>query len=157
MNISLRRKEENDFTFIKRLYAEVKSLELNAGQWPVELRTQIIDMQFAAHELHYTNNLLNCEDSIILFENNPVGRLILGRSEKFINIADIILLPEFQRKGIGNFIIQIVIDDANKSGKTVTLNVSKNNRAINLYSRLGFKISHQTEADYKMIYTKNIS
>jgi ribosomal protein S18 acetylase RimI-like enzyme len=157
MDISLRKQVDTDLIFIKRLFDEVKSYELNAGQWQDELRKQILDMQFSAHELHFKNNLSNGEDSIILFEGNPVGRLILDRSDNDINLADIIILPEYQGKGIGKFVIEKIINESDTSGKTITLIVSKNNRAMNLYSKLGFKISHQTETDYCMIYSSNRS
>ena len=62
-------------------------------------------------------------------------------------------LKGYQNQGIGTKLIQEILSKAEKSKKLVYLRVLKtNNKAQNLYKRLGFLIEEQTETHIIMIY-----
>ena len=56
------------------------------------------------------------------------------------NLAQIQLLEEFCGRGIGTLLIRELLERALRDGKTVSLSAVRNNRAIELYKRLGFRI-----------------
>jgi len=64
-------------------------------------------------------------------------------------IHKIYLLPSIQKKGIGRYLIDTVIDMAKKANqKSVLLNVNKyNENAIGFYRRMGFEIVKSEEND----------
>jgi ribosomal protein S18 acetylase RimI-like enzyme len=63
-----------------------------------------------------------------------------------VKIHKIYILPTHQRKGLGKMLIDQCINFTNDSDITkITLNVNRNNKAINFYQHLGFEISHQRD------------
>ncbi len=55
-------------------------------------------------------------------------------------VTNIAVLPEFRRRGIGNKLLQYVIDDCNAELEFISLEVRvSNNAAISLYKKLGFE------------------
>jgi ribosomal protein S18 acetylase RimI-like enzyme len=152
MNITLRATADSDLELIRKLFYENKAIELNTEMWPQKIRDQILEMQFNAHEAKYSVSTKNKEDSILLYNNEQVGRIIIERTDSVINLSDIMIFPHFQGMGIGSYVIQKFINESVKSGCIFTLTVSKINRAHGLYSKLGFTISEQTDTDFKMIY-----
>jgi ribosomal protein S18 acetylase RimI-like enzyme len=65
-------------------------------------------------------------------------------------LKEIYLDPPFHRLGIGTRVMQIVIDEAQRQSKAVTLGVVKINPARRLYERLGFRITHDDEYKFYM-------
>lgn len=55
-----------------------------------------------------------------------------------------------QNRGIGTAILRELKDKAPREGKTLTLDVMKNNRSRALYERLGFRVIEQTNHKLKM-------
>jgi ribosomal protein S18 acetylase RimI-like enzyme len=53
-------------------------------------------------------------------------------------------------RGIGAAVLTRVIHEAAREGRDVTLGVVKVNRALRLYERLGFRITHEDERKYYM-------
>ena len=88
---------------------------------------------------------------IIILNNKEIGVYVVHNTENgdlFIN--EISLLKEYQNKGIGTEILEKQIEK-NKIKKVRTiLQVFKNNKAKNLYERLGFRIYNETETHYQM-------
>ena len=61
------------------------------------------------------------------------------------------VVPEFQNKGIGTLLIRKLLSSYRKYGVTiVSLSVSKNNRSVNLYTRVGFQVISGRKDDYVM-------
>jgi ribosomal protein S18 acetylase RimI-like enzyme len=63
------------------------------------------------------------------------------RSQQILRLADIALLPEQRNSGIGTTLIQGILAAAAGTGSVVQLHVLHNNRAFNLYQRLGFRVA----------------
>jgi ribosomal protein S18 acetylase RimI-like enzyme len=65
-------------------------------------------------------------------------------------LNELVILPEFQGRGIGSSLLQEIIEDANNRGMPVRLQVLKANRALKLYERLGFVKNGETETHFQM-------
>ncbi len=152
-DILLKKRTENDSEFFMRLFAEIKSSELRLDTWPEPIRTQMIRMQFNAYERCMNTEFPNNIDYLILYQSEKAGRLQLNNDEMGIRIINISLVPAYRNKGIGAKIISDLMLEANQKNKQVLLDVDKINRALNLYSRLGFKIVQENEIRYSMAYT----
>ena len=86
---------------------------------------------------------------IIILDGRQIGVLathITDNEDFFIN--EINLLKEYQGKGIGTKILSDILN--NNLDRRIILQVFKDNPAINLYKRLGFKIYNETETHYQM-------
>lgn len=75
---------------------------------------------------------------LVKYEHEPVGLLKFQEQDSQVDILQLQILPTFQGKGIGSFLIEYVFDIARKLSKSVTLKVLKNNPAKRLYERYGF-------------------
>jgi len=94
-----------------------------------------------------------CILSVIEYDNHPVGRFRVLRNEKDIMLAGIQLLPEYQNKGIGTYLVEQLKQEAEQMGIPLLLNVAKDNpNAQRLYERLGFSLIGQDEKEYHMEY-----
>lgn len=77
---------------------------------------------------------------VITYGDEDVGRLRVVRNNDSIYVGGIQILPEFQGKGIGTAIFTDLIEESNKTGLPITLEVHDVNvDAIKFYKRLGFK------------------
>lgn len=94
------------------------------------------------------------EYNVIMYDGEKVGyyKETYCEDEAKIEIDDLYIFQEYRNKGIGSEIFKMIL---NRAQKPVFLYVFvKNYRAINLYFRMGFKITevvHDTR--YVMEYT----
>ena len=86
------------------------------------------------------------DDTKMVIINDSIAGIFLVRNfEDGVLIDEIYLYDEYRNKGIGTNLINSV------KNKNVYLWVYKNNeKAINLYTKLGFKVIDETETRYKM-------
>jgi GNAT superfamily N-acetyltransferase len=114
---------------------EMDLVDWNAAQKEVFLR-----MQFRAQDRFYRENYPGVEYSIILKDDQPVGRLYVRRQREDIHLMDIALLPPHRQMGIGSFLINQILDEAARNNLPVTIYVERFNPALHLYQRLGFRL-----------------
>ncbi len=137
-NYQLRAAVPDDRTFQKQLYTTTREDEMNAAQFPPEMRETFISMQFHAQTTHYTQHYPAAQWSIIECEGVRVGRIIVHRADDHLNILDIALMPEFRGRGIGTALLERIFDEARSKQLPVRLMALTGERAIKLYHRLGF-------------------
>lgn len=95
----------------------------------------------AFHLKDWTQN----RPSIIRYNGIPIGTLLETETDGRLGIGRFFILPEYQNKGIGTFLLQSLLQKADESGMIVQLAYLKGNRAESLYSRNGFQLVRQTE------------
>ena len=149
-SLTLRPVRADDEAFLYELYCSTRREELSA--WALEDAQQesFLKLQFKARTRHYEIAFAGADDNIILCDESPIGRVLVFRSAIEIRLVDIELLPEHRGRGIGSSSVRVLCEEARAAGKLVTLHVAKTNRAARLYERLGFSITSDTGADYKM-------
>ena len=93
----------------------------------------------------------NFEDAkIIYFDDEKIGLLKTTEKEFEIEVVQIQLDPKYHGKGLGNKIMQSIIEQAKAKNKTIFLSVLKANPAKKLYDRLGFLTEKETENSFEM-------
>lgn len=86
---------------------------------------------------------------IITYEDKEIGILELNELDQRIDVVELEILPEYQRKGIGTQILQDIIDEYVEKGKRIGIGCFKINRdAKRLYERLGFNLIKETTTHY---------
>lgn len=98
-------------------------------------------------------------------EGEPVGaawlRLLTGDQRGYGYISDsipeltIALLPEYRGQGIGTRLLEALVAAASQKSDAISLSVSAENPAIQLYARLGFAIIALREESYVMSLALN--
>ncbi len=132
-SFSLRPASDEERPFLERLYLSAQKPLLEG--LPDFSEERLIE-RFRA--------LLVIDDvQIIVSDDQDVGWVQLTRGPDAIDLAQLHIMPDFQKKRIGTTIIQRVLDEASSAGKKVTLAVLKGNRAVSLYKRLGFKVNDE--------------
>ncbi|MFN6537498.1 hypothetical protein FACHB389_13480 [Nostoc calcicola FACHB-389] len=143
MHINLRSIKEVDFDFIYNVTkAAMQSyVELTWGSWvDNEQRVWIYaSIDLSTHR-------------IIQFEGKDVGCLAIEYYPSHIQLTKLYLLPNFQRYGIGTFILRQLITEAKEKEKPLQLRVLAVNPARKLYEREGFIIQAQTNERIYMKY-----
>lgn len=90
----------------------------------------------------------------IICEGKIVGSFLITNNHDTHLIDEIYLESDYRGKGIGTKVIKNIISSIDDN---VYLWVYKNNKAVNLYKRLGFKIINTTETRYYMEYKKSLN
>ena len=64
---------------------------------------------------------------IITYEGKPIGTVATIESEDCIEVGQFFILPDYQNKGIGTYLLKRILDKADQLGRTVTLKFLNNN------------------------------
>jgi ribosomal protein S18 acetylase RimI-like enzyme len=121
---------------------------MNETSWSLRpARAEDYDFLFTLHEAtmrEYVERVWGWDDEeqakIIQAENHDIGLLVVEEEEGAIRLAEIELLPAWQRRGIGASIVGGLMKEATTAGKPLTLRVLHVNKGARaLYERLGFR------------------
>ena len=81
---------------------------------------------------------------IVACDGTPCGYLRVEDRAGDIHVREIVLRPDFQGRGIGSALLRAVIERARARGVPVRLGTFHQNRALDLYRRLGFRETGRT-------------
>lgn len=142
--ISFRKVEDNDLAFL------VKLRKLSMGK---HLAFSGLVNTSESHVKSVKENFY--ESQIILRDRKPIGLLkmavvALNNTSKSLHIKQFQLLPAYQNKGIGSYVLLVVKKRALLMQLPITLNVLKSNPAKTLYIRNGFQIEGKSRLEFKM-------
>ena len=144
---TLRVSTPDDQDFLFSVYASTRNEELSLSGWDENQMRSFLEMQFRAQSQQYALCYPEADSSVILFDDRPVGRLLIDRTGPDITLVDIALLPEYRNRSIGTALIQSLLDEATGAKKNVALHVLRGSAAARLYERLGF-----TKVDEDAVY-----
>ncbi|HJQ26456.1 MAG TPA: GNAT family N-acetyltransferase [Blastocatellia bacterium] len=151
VSVTTRAARAEDEEFLFALYASTRRDEMAVWGWPAAQQEMFLRMQYRALQQRYAAERDLSDHRIILRDEVPVGRLLVVRSADEIRLADIALLPEHRRLGIGAALIGGLQDEAARRGLPLRLHVARDNHdAARLYQRLGFIIKGDTGSHFKM-------
>jgi ribosomal protein S18 acetylase RimI-like enzyme len=138
---SLRAAELTDVAFLKLVHhLTLREHISKIWGWNEELQDQFLIKDFESGRIQ-----------IIKAFGKDVGYLILNVGKDAIHIVDILILPQFQNRGLGSEIIKNLMAKTRDDGLLLKLGVFKvNERAKKLYENLGFKIIEETATHFMM-------
>lgn len=138
--LTLRPKLESDTSFLIALYETSREEEMQFIEWHNEDdRKAFFQMQFNAQKLHFDTNYENLDYDIIQYNNTDIGRLILYRTEENLHCVDIIIAPEYRKKGIGTVVMQRIEKELDEKNITSTLYFEKTKPYLEgIYGKYGF-------------------
>jgi ribosomal protein S18 acetylase RimI-like enzyme len=148
--VALRPIRDDDEPVLLRVYASTREQELAPVPWSAEQKASFLAMQFAAQSAHYAEHYAGMTADVVLIDGEPAGRLLVARWRAEIRIVDIALLPQFRGRGAGGELLAELIDEATEMGKRLSIHVERDNRALSLYERLGFRPVGETGVYLRM-------
>lgn len=96
------------------------------------------------------------EDSLIIcIEQAQVGLLKLSKFPQRMHVRQLQIMPEHQRKGIGQKVLCAIKKQAKRLNLPITLNVLLENPAKELYLREGFEVISSNDLEFQMRYVVN--
>lgn len=140
-----------DAPALYRIYAAVRAADFQHLGWNAAQLQPLLEMQFAAQQTAYRRYA----DAIfyqVCWQGEAVGNLYLQPCAHHIHVMDIALVPDFQSRGLGTALMAAVMQYARSQGKGVRLRVSRHNRAMDWYGRLGFHATDAAAMDVEMQY-----
>lgn len=140
-NLTPRPETPADEDFLRRLYASTRSEEMALVPWTDAQKTAFLNQQFDLQRHHYRTHYPSADFWVIQREGGQLaGRWYVQRDGECFRLIEASLLPEYRGLGIGTHLLQTLQAQAAAAGKPIQLHVIKNNRAHNLYIRLGFRM-----------------
>lgn len=107
----------------------------------------------ARHLRQFSESIARGHISIIEVEGKRVGMIQMLDHSDAVEIAEIQIDPSHQNRGVGTSVVKGVISNASGLGRDVRLSVGlMNQKAIELYERLGFSSVGQSETHCHMKY-----
>ncbi len=130
---SLRKAKKEDFDFLRTLHRlTLKPYVEEIWGWDETFQLKIFRDRFNPEKIQ-----------IVQSSGKDIGVLEIEKKEKEIFLANFLLLPDYQNKGIGSQILKDIIHEAN--GLPITLSVLRPNPAKKFYERLGFVPTFEDE------------
>jgi ribosomal protein S18 acetylase RimI-like enzyme len=100
----------------------------------------------------HSENFKPDKTTLLLYEGREVGLLESEERADSLFIQSLLLVPEFQGKGIGTALLNEFITKALAVDKPVRLDVLQVNKsALKLYQKLGFTIQNTTELTFQLV------
>lgn len=89
---------------------------------------------------------------ILTIDGGAAGAISTVEREGELNLANLHLLPIYQRRGLGTLLVHQVQARATAAGRPLTTQVLKTNPALAFYERLGFRIRDEQGLRYRLIW-----
>lgn len=137
---SLRPATSADFSFLRELHRQtLRPYVEQIWGWDEQQQENLLRERFAPEKLQ-----------VIQIAGKDTGILQVETKPNEVFLANILLAPEFQKRGLGRKIVSDVVEQAKVRGLPVALTVLKPNPAKRLYERLGFQVTKEDEVRYFM-------
>ncbi|MBB3112002.1 ribosomal protein S18 acetylase RimI-like enzyme [Paenibacillus phyllosphaerae] len=154
--MQLVRMDHPDEELLFGMYAAVyrRSFE----QWGLGERetNQILQLQYRAKSMSYRNQYPQAIDFLIDLDNEAAGIAIVHEGTTLLSLIDLMVLPHFQRLGLGTQVIRLLQSEAQQRDIPVKLHVDvSNTNAYNWYVRMGFEEVSSTLTHHEMIWNPN--
>lgn len=150
-SVTLRAATPDDRDFLLAVFASTREDELAVLSADTQ-RQAFINLQFHAQQQSYSACHPAAENSIILLEGRPIGRMLVDRTAEAILLVDIAILNDYRNRRVGSSLIRSLMDDASAARKAVRLSVYKMNPALRLYERLGFSRTADDGVYFEMMW-----
>jgi len=149
--IKLRPAVDADRELLFAVYCSTRRAEVAAFGWDETQQDAFLEMQFTSRASAYKMQFPDAEHSVILFDEAPAGTLIVNRTKHSISLTDIAVLPEYQKNGIGTYVVEQLKGEAARSDMPLVLRVDKTNAAVKrFYERLGLAVTREAQILYEM-------
>jgi len=87
---------------------------------------------------------------IITYDGKSIGTISITKNEDHIELGLFFILPAYQNKGIGTYLMKPVLDEADRLNQVVKVAYLVNNPVESLYIRHGFQVTGYTDTHKHM-------
>ena len=149
--VMLRSTSDNDSEQLYRLFTASRTDLMTAiADWDEVQQNTFMHFQFKTQQDQYHNNFPEARFDVIIEQGNIIGNLYIAELDKEIRLVDIALLPKKRNLGIGQSLLQDLLDESTGLFKPMILHVQQGNPAFYLYQRLGFIVTDEQDIYRRM-------
>jgi len=103
-----------------------------------------VHLQFKAREQALGSKFPSGDDRVVEFDGAPIGRFWATCDWSAFHVADLSILPEHQRRGVGTKLARDLIEKARGAKLPVLVTVAQPDvKSCRFYQRLGFEVADQ--------------
>jgi len=149
--VELRPATDADTPFLFALFRAIRSawFDFQPGGHPQI--TNVVRLQFESREHALRGQYPHAEDYILLASGEPVGRILILRNGESIQVADLGLLPERHRQGLGRSVLAQLMEEAARTGLPARCLIALRDMPLfHFYRRMGFEPAGETAGHLKM-------
>ncbi len=147
---SLRPAVDADREVLLAIYTSTRESELAILAWSEERKREFLELQSRFQDLQYRSRYPDAAFDVVVSRGRAAGRLYVDRSGPGIHVIDVALLPAHRGSGLGTALLEVIVSEADATGRTLTLSVEGQNRVRSLYERLGFRAVEETGVYVRM-------
>jgi GNAT superfamily N-acetyltransferase len=141
--ITLRQASDSDWTFLSMIQ-ETCMKAYAVRTWGTWIPEPLENFRPETHE-------------IIQCDGDEIGCMAVVAEEDVLSLEKLYILPAFQGRGIGTWLLKRLIERAHACNKPIRLRVLRVNPARRLYERNGFRIDSSSDVRHFMSYPVNTS
>jgi len=139
IHLQSRKATENDLDFLLNLRIKTMNNHLESSGFPTDKDTHLKRIQYEFETA-----------KILMYRNEDMGLLKVKSDDNQIEIIQLQIHPDFQGKGFGKRILEMIIEESLISEIPVYLSVLKTNPAQKLYTRAGFRTVEENDHSFIM-------
>lgn len=122
--------------------------ELGLLNLPAAQIESLLNLQLRAQQAEYLRVFPAAQSVLVLAGSTLAGRFWVDRGEREFRVLDISLLPEYRRRGIGSWLYQEFLAEAQSLGQPVRCSVSRFNPVSQqFHAHLGFQVIAENEME----------
>lgn len=139
VSVLLRPATPADREFLIAVYGGTRAQELAQVPWEQGQKEAFVRWQFERQEEEYRQRYPDARYSVVLVDGEPAGRIWVGVDDRQIRLLDIAIVPQFQNRGVGTYLLRQLMAEAAEAKKPLRHMVFVlNDNAHRFYERLGF-------------------
>ncbi len=138
--LSLRPARAEDADYARRLY-------FDTNRWIIE---RLLGWDEAYEIARFAKEFRPSEARIVSLDRQDIGWFQAGPGDHVFELKQICIKPAYQGRGIGSHLILKLVAEAKALSLPIELTVARINRAVALYTRLGFTIVGTNEFELTM-------
>lgn len=135
---TLRYAAPDDEAFLFDLFVAVRGPVISRIQ-PARA-TLLLEQQYRARMANWIALHPRADHHVIEFASNPIGLLCVDRSQHRLVIVDLTIHPDYQGFGVGSWLVEGLVDEAEYLGHPVEVRLPIGHRAEPWFRRLGFRL-----------------
>ncbi len=146
----LRVETADDRSFCESLFVDLQRPVLDLAGWDDTQCAAYLKLQFAQRERDVHMRYPDADYSIVRFDGDDVGRLVVDRGATGIRLLEIVIQNEFRGRGIARDCLRRLCAEADAGSLDIELLVAIDNPAVQLYLDFDFAVVDDDGMYFKM-------
>ena len=123
-----------------------------------EAYREVLELQFSGwdesvHGGRFAEKIATLPFRVVELNGEPVATVSSSIHDDHVRVNELVVLPRFQNRGLGSFLLRQEIEGARRAGLPLRLHTFRLNRALRFYERHGFVVTARREDDIDLELT----